>query len=387
MNQFNFYAPTRILFGKDSLSSLGEYLPKNSKNFLLAYGGNSIKRNGIYQKVTDFLQSLGIHFVELSGIEPNPRLSSVNRGIQLCREHQVDGVLAVGGGSVIDCCKAICAGVYYDGDPWDLVLDHGKVTQALPLYTVLTIAATGSEMNGNGVISNTQTHDKKAIKSELLRPVCSVLDPTFTYTVPAFQTASGIADMMSHIIEEYFKQTPDTSVQDHIAEGLLRTCIEYGPIAVAQPNHYEARANLMWTSSLALNGLLGSGKSGNWSCHPMEHPLSAYHDITHGAGLAVLTPAWMEYIFSSDTMGKFAEYGRNVFDLDPDLPDVETAETAIAMTREFFLSLGLPATLSELGVTEQYLEEMAEKAANDRLSNAYVPLTKEDVLAIYQSCL
>lgn len=387
MENFNFYAPTRILFGAGALSGLTGYFPDCVKTVLLAYGGNSVKTNGIYVQVTELLHSQGISYIELSGIEPNPKLSSVYEGIRLCRTHHVDAVLAVGGGSVIDCCKAVCAGVFYDGDPWDLVLDHGKVKQALPLYTVLTIAATGSEMNGNGVISNPQTKDKKAIKSELLRPVCSVLDPTFTYTVPAFQTASGVADIMSHIFEGYFSHIEHAAVQDHMAEGLLKTCFEYGPIAVEEPDNYEARANLMWASSLALNGLLGSGKGGNWSCHPMEHPLSAYHDITHGAGLAVLTPAWMEYIISPDTVGKFADYGRNVLDIDPDLPDVELAETAIAMTRDFFLSLGLPGTLSELGVTGEHLEEMAEKAANDRLSNAYVPLNKEDVLAIYRSCM
>lgn len=387
MENFNYYVPTRVLFGKGALASLPEYLPKQAKHFLLAYGGNSIKQNGIYDKVTGLLDSLGISYVELSGIEPNPKLASVKKGIALCREHQVDSILAVGGGSVIDCCKAICAGFYYDGDPWDLVLDHSKVQQALPLYVVPTIAATGSEMNGGGVISNPDTNDKMPVKSDLLRPVCSVLDPTFTYTVPAFQTASGVADTMSHVFESYFSRTPHASVQNHMAEGILKTCIEYGPIAVNEPDNYEARANLMWAASLALNGLLGCGKSGGPSCHPMEHPLSAYHDITHGAGLAVLTPAWMEYIISPDTVGKFAEYGRAVFELDADLPDLETAETAIAMTREFFLSLGLPGTLSELGVTEQYLEEMAQKAAEDRLPSAYVPLSKEDVLAIYHSCL
>lgn len=387
MENFSFYAPTRILFGKGALAGLAEFLTDNVQTVLLAYGGNSVKKNGIFEQVTRLLDQQNVSYVELPGIEPNPKLSSVREGIRLCRSHQADAVLAVGGGSVIDCCKAICAGVFYEGNPWDLVLDHSKVKKALPLYTVLTIAATGSEMNGNGVISNPETHDKKAVKSDLLRPACSVLDPTYTYTVSAFQTASGVADMMSHIFEGYFNRTRHAGPQDHMAEGLLRTCLEYGPIAVEQPENYDARANLMWTSSLALNGLLGSGKGGNWSCHPMEHPLSAYHDITHGAGLAVLTPAWMEYIISRDTVGKFADYGRNVLELDPELPDVEIAESAIAMTRDFFLSLGLPATLSELGVTEEHLEEMAEKAANDRLANGYVPLTKEDVLAIYRSCL
>lgn len=387
MNNFEFYAPTRICFGKGMVEKLPEQILKKTNKVLLTYGGGSIKRTGLYQKIVKLLEENSIEYLELSGIEPNPKIESVRDGIKICRENNVGGIVAVGGGSVIDCSKAISGGIFYDGDPWEMVLDSSKITNAIPIFAVLTLSATGTEMNGNGVISNMETNDKKAISSELLKPVCSILDPEYTYTVSKYQTASGTADIMSHIFEVYFSQVKGAAVQDRISEGLLKVCIEYGKKAVENPNDYEARANLMWASSLAINGLTELGKGNAWSCHSMEHQLSAYYDITHGAGLAVLTPAWFKYILSRDTVDKFAEYGVNVWGISNKMDKMQIAELAISNTKKYFDSLGLPKTLSDLGIGEEHLEEMAQKSSEEGLEYAYVPLTKDDVLNIYKSCM
>lgn len=387
MENFQYYAPTRVIFGKGAMDGLPALVVKTARRVLLAYGGGSIKKTGIYQELLCGLHKCGVETVELSGIEPNPKIESVRRGIELCRRYQLQAIVAVGGGSTVDCCKAVAAGVYYDGDPWDLVLDNALIVDALPLFDVLTLAATGTEMNGNAVISNPATNDKKAIRSESVKPICSILDPTYTYSVPPFQTASGTADIMSHVIEVYFSDVKGAAVQDGISEALLKVCIRYGPRALENPDDYEARANLMWASSLAINGLNSCGTGNAWSCHSMEHQLSAYYDVTHGAGLAVLTPAWFDYILSDRTIDKFVDYGINVWGIDASASKQEIAKEAIARTRKFFRRMGLPATLEELGIRdERYFDVMAEKSAAEGLQEAYVPLTKEDVAAIYRSC-
>ena len=386
MKDFTFFAPTRILFGKGKIAELPAQIKKIADKVLLVYGGGSVKRSGIYDAFTALLKKEGIAWEELSGVEPNPKIESVIAGVELCKKHKLKAVVALGGGSVIDCCKGIAAGVYHKGDMWEMV-DKNKVERALPLFTVLTMAATGSEMNGNAVISNMTLNEKKAIKSELLKPVASVLDPTYTYTVPRFQTASGVADIMSHIIECYFSTVHCAAVQDGISEALLKVCIEYGKAAVVTPTDYTARANLMWASSLAINGLTSCGTGNAWSCHAIEHQLSAYYDITHGAGLAVVTPAWFEHILSEKTLDKFVSYGRNVWGIKGGKP-FAVAKEAIAKTREFFSSLGLPETLRGLGIdSSELFHEMAAKAVKEDLANAYVPLTEDDVVAIYSACL
>lgn len=386
MKDFTFFAPTRILFGKGKIAGLPAQIKKIADKVLLVYGGGSVKRSGIYDTFTALLKKEGIAWEELSGVEPNPKIESVIAGAELCKKHKLKAVVALGGGSVIDCCKGIAAGVYHKGDMWEMV-DKNKVERALPLFTVLTMAATGSEMNGNAVISNMTLNEKKAIKSELLKPVASVLDPTYTYTVPRFQTASGVADIMSHIIECYFSTVHCAAVQDGISEALLKVCIEYGKAAVVTPTDYTARANLMWASSLAINGLTSCGTGNAWSCHAIEHQLSAYYDITHGAGLAVVTPAWFEHILSEKTLDKFVSYGRNVWGIKEGKP-FAVAKEAIAKTREFFSSLGLPETLRGLGIdSSELFHEMAAKAVKEDLANAYVPLTEDDVVAIYSACL
>ncbi|OYP45113.1 NADH-dependent alcohol dehydrogenase, partial [Lachnotalea glycerini] len=283
----------------------------------------------------------GFNVVELAGIEPNPKIESVREGVRLCREHQIDVILAVGGGSTIDCSKVIGAAYYYEGDAWDIVTTPSLIDKVLPIITILTIAATGSEMNKNAVITNMQTNEKLGTASTNMIPQTSILNPEYMFTLPAIQTAAGTADIMSHVLENYFQKTEGAFEQDKISEGLLKTCIKYCPIAIKEPDNYEARANLMWASSLALNGLCGCGKGGSWTCHPIEHELSAYYDITHGVGLAIITPSWMRYILSDQTVDKFVEYAVNVWGLSPMEDKFKLANQAINKTEEFFISCGI----------------------------------------------
>lgn len=384
MKNFEFYVPTDILFGKNQESNLPDKLKGLGKKILMTYGGGSIKRSGLYDKLKGLLKDFEIF--ELGGIEPNPRVSTVNRGVEICKKEGIDLILAVGGGSTIDCSKAIAAGAYYDGDAWDLVTGKAPIENALPLAVVLTIAATGSEMDCAAVISNEKTEEKLLMGHPLLLPRVSVLNPENTFSVPAYQTASGAADMMSHILESYFDQE-EAFVPDAISEGLLRTVIKYAPIALEEPDNYEARAQLMWTSSLALNGMVTTGKNFMWSCHYIEHELSAHYDITHGAGLAMLTPKWMRYFLSDKTVDKFYTYALNVWDVAPSDDKFAVANAGIDATEAFFRSIGMPMTLSEFGIDDSKFGEMAEKAVVvGHLAGAYVPLSKEDVVEILKMC-
>ena len=389
MYNFDYYIPTKIFFGKGALDKLPSEIALHASKVLLVYGGGSIRRNGIYDALLPLLARAGIEVCELSGVEPNPRVTTVARGAQLCRENGVGAVLAVGGGSVIDCSKVIAAAALSAGDPWDLVTGKARITAALPVFTVLTAAATGSEMNNGAVISNMETHDKLGVKSPAMQPVASVLDPTYTFTTSRHQTAAGTADIMSHTLENYFSRAADFTLLDGMAEAILKTCIQYGPAALKTPDHYEARANLMWASSLAINGLIRWGKADAWSVHSMEHPLSAYYDITHGDGLAVLTPSWMTHVLSEATLDRFVRYGVQVWGVDPALDKWEIARRSIDITRDFFTRvLGIPGSLRALGIDETHLEEMAQKASTPALQkDAFVPLFPNDVLAIYRRCL
>ena len=385
MNNFNFCVPTDIRFGRDQIECLPEELKKYGKRVLLVYGGGSIKRTGLYEKIQTLLKEFEIY--ELSGIEPNPKLSSVRKGVELCKEHKIDVVLAVGGGSCIDASKHIACGAFYEGDPWDLVLDRSKVTGALPIAVVLTICATGSEMNSGAVISNEETNEKLEINTPLLYPALSICDPTYLYTLPAKQTAAGTVDIMSHVFEQYFQPNDGAYLTDRLAEAVLKTCVHYGPIALKEPENYEARSNLMWSSTVGLNHLLTVGKGGAWSVHPMEHELSAFYDITHGVGLAILTPAWMRYVLSDETVARFAMYARNVWDIEETDP-YRAAQLAIDKTEEFFISLGMPSTLREVGIDHSRFAEMAEEAVRTSgiASRSYVHLAKEDIVKIFEMC-
>lgn len=385
MNNFTYHVYTDIRFGKGQIEALPELMKPYGKKVLLAYGGGSIKKNGIYQKIQELLADCEIY--ELSGIEPNPKITSVRAGVKLCKEHGIEVVLAVGGGSVIDAAKVIAGGAFYDGDPWDLVVDNKKIGEVLPIVTILTLAATGSEMNKNAVISNMETNEKLGTSAHKFKPAASICDPTYLFTLPARQTAAGTADIMSHVFEQYFQKTETAYLSDRFSEGILKTCIKYCKVALKQPDNYEARANLMWASTQALNGLVSAGKGGAWTCHPIEHELSAFYDITHGVGLAIVTPRWMRYILSEQTVEKFAEYARNVWGIT-ESDAYRCANLGIDATEEFFRECGIPMTLSMLGIDASRFDVMAEDAVKfGGLAQAYVALDKEDVVEILRMCL
>lgn len=387
MNPFIYEIPTKVYFGENQLCHLGEELKKYGQRVLLTYGGGSIKKSGLYDQVVKEINKAGLTLFELSGIDPNPRVTSVREGAELCKREHIDVLLAVGGGSVIDCTKFIGAGAYYDGDPWDISTGAADCKKCLPIITVLTLAATGSEMDCGGVITNLETNDKLGRMCAPMLPKVSFLDPTLTYTVNAYQTACGSADIFSHICECYFSPEKDLEMLDGFMEVLMRTVIKFAPIAIKDPINYEARANLMWASSWAINGFTDGGKQQAWSCHPMEHELSAYYDITHGLGLAILTPRWMKYCLNDKTAEKFARYGVNVFGINSGLPVKQIAEEAIRKTGEFLsATLNLKSRLSEIGIDEKYFDIMSKKASAG-LENAFVPLDANDVKYIYKMCL
>jgi len=384
MLNFNLQFPSRIHFGKGKIEELGKEILQYGTRVLMVYGGGSIKRNGLYDQVVQVFNDNEIDYKELSGVQPNPRISSVRDGVAICKDNNIQLVLAVGGGSSIDCAKTIAAGAKYEGDTWDFFTRKARINEALPLGTILTLAATGSEMNGNAVISNEATMQKKGTGSSYLIPRFSILDPEYTFTVPPEQTAAGIADIMSHVFEQYFSPTPGTFIQDRMAEAMLKTCIHYAPIAMTEPNNYEARANLMWTGCLALNGLLSSGKRTDWATHDIEHELSARYDITHGLGLAILTPYWMSHVLDEQTAVRLAEYAREVWGV-AEKDDMDAARTGIKQTAAFFRSLGLAGSLKEIGIENNHLEEMAQNAVSSRELGAFKILKYQDVLDILQA--
>lgn len=385
MNNFDLYLNTHVFFGREAASNIPQNINCYGNRVLMVYGGGSIFKNGVYEEVTTILQNGGIEYIELGGIDPNPRIASVREGAKICKENNIDVVLAVGGGSTVDCAKAIAAAACYSGDAWYLVLDKSKVTKALPIFVVLTVAATGSEMDCGSVISNPETKDKYDFDSPWMRPSCAFMDPTHTFTVPKKQTAAGTVDIMSHVLEAYFSRAQGF-MQDRIAEALLKTCIVNGNVALDNPTDYDARANLMWASSWAINGLTSCGKGQAWSVHQIEHMLSGYYDITHGVGLAILTPVWMEYVLDESSVDKFAEYAKNVWDVD-DNDKWNAAREGIRKTRECFTSWGMPTKLSELDIDDRYFGDMAQKAAVRGLDSAYKPLFEEDIVNILKRSL
>ncbi len=385
MKNFHYSIPTDIYFGKGQIDKLPRAIKPYGTKVLLVYGGGTIKRTGLYDEVIKVLNHGGISQVELNGVEPNPRITTVRKGVDLCRNNDVEAIVAIGGGSTIDCAKVIGAAYHYDGDPWELVTNPSKITKVLPIFAVLTLSATGSEMDPYAVISNMDTNEKLGTAHEGMKPKASILDPQYTYTVSPYQTAAGTADIMSHIFEEYFSNVKEAYLQDRMAEALLKTCIKYGKIATKEPNNYEARANLMWASSLAINGLLGYGKDNGWSVHPMEHELSAFYDITHGVGLAILTPHWMKYVLGDETLDKFVEYGINVWNIDRDLSSYDIANKAVEKTKEYFVDLGIPERLRDVGIEESKLQLMAKQATRFGKVGTFKPLDDNDVLNIFKA--
>ena len=382
MQNFDYMTPTRLIFGRDAIAKLPEVMTPFGKKILLTYGGGSIKIIGLYQKVLEMLK--GYDIVELPGIQPNPKYDpSVLDGVRLCKEHNVDVILSVGGGSVLDCSKAIAAGAKYDGDPWDLISYKVKAKAALPIVDILTLAATGSEYDCGGVISRTETNDKIGYIDPLLFPVVSILDPVYTFTVSKKQTAAGIADAMNHTIEQYFV-ADSTLLNDGFCESMLRSLMTNGRKCLENPEDYTARAEMMLACTYGCNGILALGNSySGWPCHGIEHALSAYYDITHGEGLAIITPRWMRHILSERTMDRFVKYGINVFGIDPTLPKQEIAGKAIDATYEFFESINIPMHLREVGIDDSRIDEMAHHiAVNEGLDKAYAPLTEQDIKEI-----
>ena len=387
MQNFDYQTPTRLIFGKGVIEKLPSVMAQFGKKILLTYGGGSIKKIGLYQQVHELLKDYDI--VELSDIQPNPKYDpSVLEGVRLCKEHKVDVILAVGGGSVLDCSKAIAAGACYDGDPWDLISYKVKAQAALPVVDIITLAATGSEYDTFGVISRTETNDKIGYGDRLLYPVCSFLDPTYTFTVNKKQTAAGIADAMNHVMEQYF--TEDTTLlNDGFCESMLRSLMVNGRKCLENPEDYTARAEMMLACTYGCNGILALGNSpSGWPCHGIEHALSAYYDITHGWGLAIITPRWMKHILNERTLPRFVKYGVNVFGIDANLDQWEIASKAIEETYRFFESIGIPMHLREVGIDESRIDEMAHHiAVNEGLDQAYAPLTEKDIAEIITASL
>ncbi|MBJ6362835.1 iron-containing alcohol dehydrogenase [Paenibacillus sp. GCM10012307] len=387
MNAFELYNSTKVVFGEDRVSRLGELVQPFGKRILLVYGGGSIKNSGLYDQVKAQLAGIDTVVHELPGIEPNPRLSTVNKGIQICRDEDIQFILAVGGGSVIDAAKAIAAGALYDGDVWDFTIGKAVVKQALPLGTILTLAATGSEMNGNSVISNWETKQKRAFGSRLVYPKFSILDPKLTYTVPVNQTVNGIVDIMSHVFEQYFSLTTDTPLQERFGESILLTVIENGEKAIANGSDYNARANLLLAGTYALNGTLPIGVVTDWATHGIEHEVSAIYDIAHGAGLAIIFPNWMKYVYK-ERVDRFVQFAVRVWGVDANgKTDDEIALEGIEATRAYFTRIGAPATLGELGINDENIQRMAEEATQFGPIGSYKKLAKEDVVNILKASL
>jgi len=388
MNNFTFYSPTYFVFGKEEENNTGKYVKRfGGSKVLIHYGGGSVIRSGLLDRVKQSLEAENIEYVELGGVMPNPRSGLVYEGIKLCRENKVDFVLAVGGGSTIDSSKAIAAGAVYDGDFWDFYM--GKpITEALPVGTVLTIAAAGSEGSGDSVITKEEGMFKRGASGEAIRPKFSILNPELTQTLPAYQTACGITDIMAHLLERYFTTTKDVEVTDRVIEGLLLTMIHEAPRVIADPNNYEARANIMWAGMLAHNNCCGVGRNQDWASHNIEHELSAVYDCAHGAGLAVVFPAWMTYNMHHDVM-RFVKLAVRVWgcEMDYDHPEL-TALAGIYAFKNFLKAIGMPSNFEELGADVKDIEHMAHTACygDGRTGHigGFVSLSEEDVKNIYR---
>lgn len=387
MQNFNYCTPTRLIFGEGVIKDLPEVMSHYGKKILLTYGGGSIKKIGLYDKVLELLK--GYEIYELANIMPNPKYDpSVLDGVKMCKEHDIDVILSVGGGSVLDCSKAIAGGAKYDGEPWDLITYKAETKAALPIVDIITLAATGSEYDAGGVISRTETNDKTCYSDPHLYPEVSFLDPTYTFTVSKKQTSAGIADAMNHIFEQYFCED-STILNDGFMEAGLKSLMINGRKCLDNPEDYNARAEMMLVCTYGCNDIysLGNSQSG-WPCHGMEHALSAYYDITHGEGLAIITPRWMKHILSEKTVDRFVKYGINVFGIDESLDKMAIANKAIDETYKFFESINIPMHLKDVGIDESRIEEMAKHVAdNEGLENAWAPLLQEDIAAIFRASL
>lgn len=389
MNNFTFYSPTYFAFGKNTENEVGHYIKRfGGTKVLIHYGGGSVVRSGLLERVKSSIKKENIDLVELGGVKPNPRSGLVYEGIELCKKEGVDFILAVGGGSVIDSAKAIAAGVKYSGDFWDFY-EGKKVTDAVKVGTILTIAAAGSEGSGDSVITRESDMLKRGATGEALRPVFSILNPELTQTLPAYQTASGATDIMAHVFERYFTNTKEVEITDRLCEAILLTMIKEVPRVIADPNNYEARANIMWAGMVAHNNLVGVGRDQDWASHNIEHELSAKYDVAHGAGLAVIFPAWMTYVMHND-INRFSQFAARVWgcELNFENPE-ETAREGIARLKQFLISIGMPISFRELDAKAEDIPALVEKLGlgENETMGSFLPLTSKDVEQIYRLAL
>ena len=388
MVNFDYQTPTRLIFGRGVVQEkLHDVMEKFGKRVLITWGGGSIKRSGLYDQVMEILKDKEIH--ELPGIEPNPKYDpSVLEGVRICKEKNIDVILSVGGGSVLDCTKAIAGAACSDADPWDVITMKVPTLKAIPIVDIITLAATGSEYDRGGVISRTDTNDKLVYFSDLVFPAVSFIDPTYTFTLPVRQTLAGVSDCINHIMEQYFCRE-HIMMNDAFMEGAIKSLMKNVRIVLEDPENYEARAEIFYATTLGCNGIysLGNSESG-WPMHAIEHALSGHYDINHGEGLAIVTPRWMKHILSEKTIERFVSFGTGVFGIDPALPEMEIAEKAIQSIHDFYREIGLPMTLREVGIDGSRIDEMAHHiAVNEGLENAWAPLHEEDIAAILRDCL
>ena len=387
MQNFTYWNPTKLIFGKGQIDELITEIPQYGKKVLLVYGGGSIKRNGLYDQVVTLLNKLEAKVFELSGVEPNPRISTVRKGVEICKNEGIDFILAVGGGSVIDCTKLIAAGAKYDGDAWDLVVKKSVAMEALPFGTILTLAATGSEMNSGSVITNWETQEKYGWGSPAVFPKFSILDPTNTFTVPLDQTIYGMVDMMSHVFEQYFHHVENATLQDRLCESTLLTVMEVAPKLVNDLENYELRETILYCGTIALNGMLQMGYRGDWATHNIEHAVSAVYDIPHGGGLAILFPNWMKHCLK-EYPARFKQLAVRVFGVDPTgKTDEEAGLEGIEKLREFWASIGAPTRLADYQIDDSKMDVMTDKAMSNGEFGNFKKLNRDDVAAILRASL
>lgn len=385
MKDFTFYVPTDIRFGRSALDALAAGVRKYGTKVLLVYGGGSIKKTGLYDKVVGILDEAGIPHAEVSGVEPNPKLENLVEGLRVAREEKIDVVLAIGGGSVIDCGKAIAACFDYEGDPWDIVTKKAALGRVLPILTIQTMPGTGSEMSTSSVISRMDINKKVGFSDGAMRPRMSFINPEYAFTVPKESTAAGIADAFSHVVESYFSNVREAYLQARMGEAICNTLVTYGAKCVQEPDNYEARANILWACSWAINGILTKGNPVTWSMHSMENELSGYFDIAHGVGLGILVPAWLKWMLREENAYRYVEFGKGVFGIPAEGRDeMETAREVIGRTEEFFTSMGLPLKLGQVGIEREKLSVMADNIGDTKLAKAFVPLDAKGILEILE---
>ncbi|MBN2617111.1 MAG: iron-containing alcohol dehydrogenase [Spirochaetales bacterium] len=387
MNNFIFKNGTKVIFGKSTEELVGIEVKKYTDKVLLHYGGGSIKRTGLYDTIIKSLDEHNIEVFELGGVKPNPRLTLVQEGIDLCRSKNIDFILAVGGGSVIDSAKAIGVGVNYEGNVWDFYDYKTSPEKSINLGVILTIPAAGSETSPSSVITNEKERLKRGVTADCMRPEFAILNPELTYTLPDYQTACGAADMLAHVMERYFVQTEDVRFTDRLCEATMKTIIEQAEKLIYDTESYAARSELMWCGTVAHNDILDTGRGGDWASHSMEHEISAMNDIAHGAGLAIVFPAWMKYVYR-ENKGKFLQFTTRVFNIDQNFDDPdETILKGIKALETFFTNIGLPTRLSDIEFDESLIPEMAQKATLNGPIGSFKSLLKDDVEKIYNLAL